>query len=468
MKNKIPRISALVFVTAALIQIAISFVFIIQNITVVPQYGDTKEFLNLSKTLELDKFRTILYPLFLKAVILASAHLNFPYQIAVYIFQMAISLVSLFYLFNILFKCCLGFAKKQFKFIVFFTSLFVFSNPFVTHFNLSVLSDSFALSFTIFFLGSILNLCISEKISPLNILSVFAFYILMSLTRPERKLLGIAFLIAVILFELFKNRKAKSFKIVKKAVCVLIAAITAFIIISGINNHTQTAAATRNQPALYKSAFEFIVWPRLTKVYPYLPSSIKNVITYKDAVTNDAAAYNTNYTIAKILNHDNGNPSKIIEITKITLSKFCPEIIGNFAVNVFKNIFSPFCYAFNFILNDGNINWTQTRMSMAHPRLTVFYDIYSKVLFLILALTAFWGLVRKKIARCLHKPLITISVLFVLLFSMFFSAVSDMGFHIRYAMPMFTVFIVFTSFFAALTVLPLKKDKHTLNPEDCK
>lgn len=454
MRSKIIRNSYFIFAFAVLIQIAISFIWIFQNITAVPQYGDTSEYLNLSKTLELDKFRTILFPLLLKWVIFASSHLNFPYPIALYIIQMAVSFISLVYLFNIMFKCCKGFAKNQS--IVLFSSLFVFSNPLIAHFNLSVLSDSLALSFTVFFLASLINFWTSKKISPLNLFLVFGFYVLMSLTRPERKLLGIALIILIILFELLKNRKIKSYRIIKKSICVFLTAITAFAIIGVANNLTQSAAPNREQPTLYKSAFEFTVGSRIAKVYPYLPSSIKNVISYKDAVTSNTVVYN------KILNHDKGNPSKIFKIAEIAFLKFYPEITGGFLLNVCKNIVSPFCYAFNFLLNDGNINWTRTRMSMAHPRLTTIYDIYSKLLFLIIAITAIFGLIRKKIVRCLQKSSIQISVIFILLFSIFFTAVSDIGFHIRYALPVFTVLVVLTSLFAALTVLPLKNNK------DCK
>lgn len=457
MGKTISRKFSLVFAAAAFLQIVVSFIWIFNNITVIPQYGDTKEYLSLSNTLALDKFRTILYPLFLRAVIYVSAHLNFPYQTFVYISQMALSLTSILYLINILFKNFSGFAKN--KFIVFFTSLFIFSEPLIAHFNLSVLSDSIALSFTIFFLGSILDFCAATEISPAKIIAVFLFYILMSLSRPERVMLGLAFLIFTAAFELFKSRKKMSWTIIKKCVCVLITAAAAFAITSAVNNATETAPASRNQPAIYKSAFELIVFPRLTKVYPSLPSSIKSVITYKDAVTNDAEAYNTNYTILKILDHDKGNPSKIVEITKITFLKFYPEIIGTFVSNVCKNMISPVCYVFNFKLNDGNINWTQSRMSLKHPRLTSFYVIYSDAFFILLLFTAVFGLIRKKILRFLKKPLFQLSVFFVLLFSLFFSAVSDMGFHIRYAMPEYTVFAVFTCFFAALTLTPFKTGK---------
>lgn len=455
MKNAISRKLIFVFAAAASIQIVICFIWIFHNITVVPQYGDTTEYLKLSKTFALDKFRTILYPLILRGTIFSGAHLGLPYQAVTYVFQMALSFASILYLINILFKNFSGFAKNN-KYLVFFTSLFIFSDPLITHFNLSVLSDSIALSFTIFFLGSILEVCAADKISPAKIIAVFSFYILMSLSRPERVMLGLAFLIFTAVFELFKNRKIKSKEIVKKSVCLLITAAAAFAIISSVNGATQKATVNRNQPAIYKSAFELIVFPRLTKVYPYLPSSIKSVITYKDAVTNDASANNTNYTISKILDHDNGNPSKINEITKITLSRLYPEIIGTFVSNVCKNMLSPVCYVFNFKLNDGIINWTQTRMSLKHPRLTSFYVFYSNVLFILLLITAIFGIIRKKILRFLRKPVFEISVFFALLFSLFFSAVSDMGFHIRYAMPVYAVFVIFTCFFAALTLLPFK------------
>lgn len=461
--GRLPRILP-VFLVA--LQVMFSFVWIVKNITVVPQYGDTTEYLGLSKTLALDKFRTILYPLFLKAVIHFSSLFQIPYQSVAYFFQMALSFAAVLYFFRTLLGLYIpqsrqGSEHRRLTQTALILSAFAFTNPLVTHFNLSVLTDSFALSFTVLFLGSVLRLYRSKSGSFLGLFTVLAFYTLMSLTRPERKLLGFAVLIVAASFEMLKNRafRDRADAGFKKFVCVLAAAAIGFILVGGINSATQTAAPTRNQPALYKSAFEFVVWPRLTKIYPSLPASIRRVITYHDAVNNDAAPINTNNTISKLLTHGHGSPSQINEITKITFLRYCPEIIGTFFLDVGKNMVSPFCYVFNYFLNDGNINWTNTRMSMAHPFFTRIYVIYSKILFLLAAVAAVFGLFRRHSIGFLQKSVLEIIGIFMLIFSVFFTAVSDLGFHIRYAMPMYTVFIMIVYGLAALTILPVQMKK---------
>ena len=66
------------------------------NITAIPAFGDSTEYINLSQTLILDEYRPILYP-FLLRVLLAVIPERIPFQVFLYGIQTAVSFVSIFY-----------------------------------------------------------------------------------------------------------------------------------------------------------------------------------------------------------------------------------------------------------------------------------------------------------------------------------------------------------------------------------
>jgi len=151
-------------------QIFLGFIWIVKNMGTVPAYGDTPEYLALSKTMALDGYRTFLYPLFLREVIKASTFLHLQYQIIAYLCQLFVSFVSLVYFTGTFFVqnrfLTRAYEKNKIRTAVetLLLSLFIFANPLVAHFNLSILTDSFALSFTLIFLGAIVRMLLFERL----------------------------------------------------------------------------------------------------------------------------------------------------------------------------------------------------------------------------------------------------------------------------------------------------------------
>ncbi|NHN34305.1 hypothetical protein [Paenibacillus agricola] len=437
-----------------IVQMVVGTIWILLNINKVPHYGDTPEYIHLSLTLDLDKYRTILYPIFLKYTILLSTYLNIPYHVIVYIIQMIVSFISiysLFYMFAYVLKkknkiCSKSktLSRKEWLTILFLT-FFVFTNPLTAHFNLSVLTDSLALSFTLLFISFIVHLCNcnNDKIL-LNIILASLFFVLMSITRPERVVIGALFIGVLTLYELVRYIKNKDKVIAQKTSLLLVVLIIGLVFTQIINTNTQNHIVDSNrvQPSISRSLYERIVWPRLSGVYNELPDSIKQVISYEEAISHDQSVNNTNMVMKKLLDYDKGSWNSVHTITKIAFLKYYLQIILSVSYDSIKNIFTPLTFTFNKYMKDQWIDWTMTRMSEFHPMLSNLYIKYFKILLIIMLSLI---LVKIKTAYNFVKNtnrITSIIIIFALTCTIFFVGVSNLGYHIRYSMPIYITLII--------------------------
>ena len=140
------RIKSLIEILMAF-QIIMMIVFIIKNGTYKPTYGDTPEYLSLAQTLKLDIYRPFIYPYTLNLLSKFVNIENITYIL--YPIQNAISLLSCLVLVSTLNDVVEAkLSKKQ----IFFYSLFLGSLPLIVHYNMTLLSDSLAVSFNVLFI----------------------------------------------------------------------------------------------------------------------------------------------------------------------------------------------------------------------------------------------------------------------------------------------------------------------------
>lgn len=163
---------ALLFAVMAF-QILLSLVWISRNFAVIPSFGDTIEYVELSKTLIIDEYRPILYPLFLKLVIKLEGIISIPYQCIVYVCQYMTTVAAMFYMVKSMIKMAIERLdiklnqKSCIFYSIWFTAYFV-SIPMITFMNFAVLADSFALSFLIIMLTELTCVAISKNWSYYN------------------------------------------------------------------------------------------------------------------------------------------------------------------------------------------------------------------------------------------------------------------------------------------------------------
>ncbi len=425
-------------------QVLLGGFWILRNLGHIPQYGDTPEYLRLAQTLALDNFRTILYPLFLRGPLWLSTRLPIPYQTIVYLCQLIVSYLSLLYLFTMLRPVSRRgtdqTAKRQSVAINIGLALFVFTTPLVAHYNLSVLSDSFALSFTIIFVASLVGLFAKGSARYGYGAAVMGAYTLMAITRPERLLIGLAVAGAVALY--FAVAAALKHRIVlhPKVIILIVAIAVGFAGATIINNYGRGAAAQRTQPSLAVSLYARVTWPRLAKAYKYLPADIKKIITREDAITSDRwPTYYNRVVLDKILGHKHGGAAAMNRITEVTWSHYYPEIVWSTVGDFTGNLLAPATEALNFAIRNQSTDYVESRMSAGHPALTKLYRNYSAVLLGLLIIIAIFAALRRIPGALPGGSAAAVILTFIGVFALFFALFADPIVNIRYMIPIYVL-----------------------------
>jgi hypothetical protein len=96
----IVRISLLAYAAA----VAIGAVWWAANLAAIPAYGDAAEYVRLARTLRVDRYRTVFFPLVLRGTQEVSDATGVPYQTLLYLLQTGVALWAAAYLFTTLWR----------------------------------------------------------------------------------------------------------------------------------------------------------------------------------------------------------------------------------------------------------------------------------------------------------------------------------------------------------------------------
>ena len=424
------------------------------NIDFIPKYGDTSEYLELSRTLRGDQYRGILYPTILNCSSALASSVGLPMHIIVYFLQSVVALFSVYCLATLM----LGNSISS-QIISAFISISVFFNPLVNHFCLTLLTDSLATSFTILFITFLTKGCFLN--SPpakrtLYFICATLSFVLMATIRVEKLYLaGFLFFGCCIALVIFKHRCHK----MQTTTAHCLIAFLFFAIGMGtavlINKET-TVYNTSRPPLDFKSlAFNRVVWPHMNDVYKYLPKSLKQQITPEEARQFDS---HNNYVypfLVRTLSKRDG-AQQITNITLLTLEHFPFRVIGKIIFDFVKYSAPNFAFpmeAANILPKSVATSWTISRMEMFTPVLSRAYLLIGSVQFVVLF--AFFlikiprppdkdaktSLLTSFSCRLGHWAPFTFLILgaTVLLNAGMFTLFAGMDAHIIYALPTYTI-----------------------------
>ena len=275
------------------IQIGMGIWWIIQNITAIPCFGDSTEYINLSQSLQLDEYRTILYPLILRVAIAIGNRMHVSYQVLIYTGQILLSFGSIYYMcWNLLAR---EDKSTDWKKCIFYT-LGIMTIPVVNFLNLTILTDSLALSFMLVILVQIGKVWKNETLRAVDVVMLVVAFLLEALVRADRIYSCTLYLIVYSVIRLIRKVDWKRFAIV--AVAVVLTAGAAI----GINRSTQT-------PGLYgrvSTNLDFIlldrvVWPNMEANYDDFSEEIRNTISLEEAAKFDEHNNNVMYYLAPMV-----------------------------------------------------------------------------------------------------------------------------------------------------------------------
>lgn len=282
-----------------LLQIGLGILWMALNLGKEMGFGDTVEYLNLSDTLRVDEYRTIMYPLLLRATRIVDSGTGISYLCMVQVLQTIICGVSIFY--------CIWLVGKRTGITVslrnhVFITLYIICIPMIMFMNYSVLTDSLAFSFLVVTVAEYAMLWHTDRLEKRDVWVFAATLFMESLMRADRIFSVSIFMViyGAVQFvisvpkgkEAFINIKSNTWKIV----------VISFVTIGmagGINHATQT-------PGLYgriRTDLGFILvdsfaWTRISANYERYPEEIKDILTYDEAVAADADNNSMMYSFA--------------------------------------------------------------------------------------------------------------------------------------------------------------------------
>lgn len=396
------------------------------NLPYEPKYGDTVEYWSLAKTLQVDSWRTLAYPLILRWASYFSSIVN-P-RIIVYLLQSLLAFIAAYYFFAT-FDHFMGIKKKQNRHKRLVLSVVLISLPLITHFMLTVLTDSLAASF---FIIGIMALARSIILTETSVATLSAMVIGVAgsgFIRPER--LVIFLLIAVIaIFWFILKRKAKI------AITMVMLVILIFMV-TLVNEATQNADLGRPRLSVEFVLFDRALQGQFTTLYPQMPDTIRKRVSSGQARDWDHDP-NEYQFISKALDDHDGHIA-MQQAIFIALRYDGFRVLEKTIRDFLENLLSPINYIRESFTGAPNTTtWTNTRMEEAHPRLTRIFLGYSFALTIgllvlfVFQIKEFWD------NRDSRNLLVFLGFAIALLSAMY-ALHSGLGFHIRYALPIYVL-----------------------------
>lgn len=418
------------------LSILLGIVWVIFNITHIPLYGDTPEYLESAKTLKIDGWRSIGYPLIIKFFTLFGEKLGIT---LLFLAQLGTSLLAAYYALKTL--VLIAPLHKEVKNIhILVLSAVLAFQPIPLHLSLSLLTDSFALSLTVIFFSALARYLISKKQIDYHLIAIVTSSLVASiLIRQDKAILATAILsvLAIVLIK-FKKKTQLIFA------CLLIA--LSLLTYLG-NSQLQKESPNRPNPNPEFIAFDLTARGRMEEHYNQMPRLIKERIPLDLAKSWDETPSNW-AAISSPLNDEEGRAS-MLEASKIMLHCCTQEILGSVGESFLKNISAPYVYGMESIetLNlqrppDSTTYWTNSRMWNQKQRLTKLMITVSMLLLTITSLLALGSLKRTRVTQ--KDRLVMLSMLVVITaYAGFFATQTSLGFHIRYqALTYFATYLI--------------------------
>jgi hypothetical protein len=439
----------------ATIMIVTGCIWVAMNYNYTPLYGDTTEYIALSKTLKVDQYRGVIYPWAIHASEQISFHLNINNGLTAVLYAVQLVLLflsSIFFCFSLYEKFAHGQLTKWHVIACAFAGSF---NPLSMHFGLTVLTDSASASLVLLQAACLIKA--TGRNLPLKNFSAWLataglITILLSNVRIEKTYLSALAFIVLGVWVFFDSKKNTR---IKKIALLIVVFVVTFLASSLIRSATTVDNPNRPNLSVSSQVFNRTVWPRLSKTLPYLPDTISETITTEQARYFDS---HNNYVFpfqVEVLRDPNKGSAYLNTIAATAIRHFYPEIIGAVLFDFGKYLLPSLAFpleALGVLPESVATSWTISRASMASPRITIAYLWIGSLFYFVvigLAIAKF-----KKAFFLSNNTIGTVVILGTYLIgnSALFALASGMNAHIRFALPTYIMTLNFLLIFTLSTV----------------
>lgn len=404
--------SALAWLLAVciILQIVLGTVWMIRNIDHVLNFGDTVEYLELSKTLTPDEYRPIVYPLLLRGLSDVEAWTRIPMTYALYSLQTIISLMSLLFFFTSFFRVLnerrvlvLKPAVRRAAVAVF--SAYLLTTPIIAEFNFAILTDSLATSFLLIMLTLIINLACLGQGRWYHFAAIYFCALIQSLLRPERFYLCIAALLVFVLWGWWMQKRGGAADTSKKTFWKKAAGFAAVILLLCVsvpvmNASTQTPGAQgRPKASVAAMLAARVVWGHFAECYGDFNDEVHAILTYEQAQEIDSHNNNIGLIATPLIQSQVGDrvDDIYLHMTTVALRKIPDKVVMSILEDCCTFFAVPYQLAagLNDLVPTATV-WNYTRMAEAHPLYTSLYfrfSVYSQ--FFLFGLAFVFGLCKR-------------------------------------------------------------------------
>jgi hypothetical protein len=378
-----------------LLQSVTGVVWWVLDLTAVPAYGDTREYLELAGSLQVDSYRTLAYPTLVRTALEVGERTGVPYQVPLYLGQTALLVLAVWYVVRTV-------APSASRAKVLLATTLVATSPLPLHYAASVLSDSTASSLFVVALAGTARLAFRADRSVRTVAVTGAATVGAGLVRSEKGMVLVAFAVAVLLVLLVRRlrRGPRPHGRFRAAALVLVVAVVLpSAAATAVNRATQTADLGRPPLTLEATVFNRVVWPHLTEIRDQLPADARDRISPEDAAAFDVHNNGVMGMIQLMRDLDGGGDRITRAAIRAALACCAGTVAATAAADAGEYAVAPVTFLWEGVplVWDGApgvfpretpTGWNITRMNEAHPTVTSAWLLVSWVLLVLLLAVA--------------------------------------------------------------------------------
>lgn len=442
------------------------------NLREVPHYGDTLEYLRLSKTLRVDEYRGYAYPLLLAGIApeAGDAALEESFQweprvkhpeldcaapsvlTRVQVLQTIACAFGLGYFLSVLLGWRWGTRPTRGQLLVgaLLWGLLLF-DPLISHFNLAIMPDSLALTGSLVFVAA-LSHWMSQRSSPLLAGTLlFVSTVLASGLRPEKVwVLSATAACSLTCWWLRRTRGPGATSVPWKGRRALLAlALVGLGAVVSLTTQKLLYADHGRWPSLTMIVHQRLVFPHLQEIYPHLSPETRERFELGQVQRYDRRIQGARQVVSKVVGDDAGLRDRLTEeMGRVALQQRAGALALDVVTDAGENLFATASFYARLLvwwrggvmryeplfIRDGT-RWTYQRMMLHWPLLSFLYvglALALAVLALPLALLRAPGAWRSMRRRGFTCSAWTPLLFLCLLNALAFAATANLV-HIRYA-----------------------------------
>ena len=360
-------------VVLATIQVVVGAVWWLANLTGLPAYGDTTEYLQLAEDPRVDGYRTLAYPLLLRLAATVTEPLGVPLQVPVYLLQTVVAAGAAWYLVRTA-------APRATRRVVAFAAATVVTSPLVVHYAVSLLTDSLAASALVVAMAGLARVVVDGNTGRGTLAVTAGASLGAALLRTEKAtvLLVVAAVTGAGMI-LARRRRASALTRgwMTPVAAVLVLAVPA-LVGSAINRATQTADYGRPEAGVAAAAMSRIVWPHLVEIRDELPADVRAQLSAEDATAFDNDNNYALWMVPRMRAMDGGGDDVVWSSVRAALRCCAVEVVAMTGLDVVEYAVAPVTFAvevapraFTEDAPDASPSaWNVTRLSAYRPDLS--------------------------------------------------------------------------------------------------